>query len=229
MCLLRCFRSVWLFVTPWTVASQAPISMGFSRQVYWSGLPSLLPGDLPDPECEPASPAWQVFFFFFFFLTTEPLEKPLYIYIHISSVQSFSHVRLSATPWTAAPQASLSITNTRSLLSSCPSSQWCHPTISSSELSLSSCLNFPNIRVFPMSQFVTSGDQSIWTSASVLPMNIQDLFPLDWLVWSPCSPRDSQESFPAPEFKSINSSMLSFLYGSSVLSIPDNWKNHSFD
>ena len=168
-------------------------------------------------------------FFFFFFFTTEPLEKPLYIYIHISSVQSFSHVRLSATPWTAAPQASLSITNTRSLLSSCPSSQWCHPTISSSELSLSSCLNFPNIRVFPMSQFVTSGDQSIWTSASVLPMNIQDLFPLDWLVWSPCSPRDSQESFPAPEFKSINSSMLSFLYGSSVLSIPDNWKNHSFD
>ena len=224
MCVLRCFRSVWLFVTPWTVASQVPISMGFSRQVYWSGLPCLSPGDLLDPECEPASPAapaWQVYFFFFFYhwATGEAL-----MYIHISSVQSFSHVRLFATLWTAAPQASLSTTNTQSFLSSCPSSQCCHPTISSSELSLSSCLNFPNIRIFPMSQFITSGDQSVGTSSSVLPMNIQDWFPLDWVVWSPCSPRDFQESFRKPQFKSINSSVLSFLYGPPISSIPDNWK-----
>ena len=50
---------VQLFVTPWTVACQAPLSMGFSRQEYWSGLPCPPPGDLPDPEVEPTSPAWQ--------------------------------------------------------------------------------------------------------------------------------------------------------------------------
>ena len=51
----------------------------------------------------------------------------------------------------------------------------------------------------------------------------------DWLVWSPCSPRDSQESSPAPEFKSINSLVLSFLYSPTLTSIYDNWKNHSLD
>ena len=48
---------VQLFATPWTVAHQAPLSMGFSRQDYWRGLPCCLPGDLPDPGMEPASPA----------------------------------------------------------------------------------------------------------------------------------------------------------------------------
>ena len=56
---------------------------------------------------------------------------------HISSVQLLSHVRLFATPWTAARQASLSITNSQSLLS--PLSRWCHPTISSSVIPFSSC------------------------------------------------------------------------------------------
>ena len=51
----------------------------------------------------------------------------------------------------------------------------------------------------------------------------------DWLVWSLCSPRDSQESSPTPQFKSINSLVLSFLYGSTLTSIHDYWKNHSFD
>ena len=51
----------------------------------------------------------------------------------------------------------------------------------------------------------------------------------DWLFGSPCSPRDSQESSPTPQFKSINSLALSFLYGPSLISIHDNWKNHSFD
>ena len=64
-------------------------------------------------------------------------------------------------------------------------------------------------------------------SASVFPMNIQGWLPLG-LVWS-CSPRDSQKSFPAPQFKSINSSALSLLYSSLLTSIHDYWKNHSFD
>ena len=69
---------------------------------------------------------------------------------------------------------------------SCPSSQWCHPTISSSVVPFSSCLqSFPESGSFPMSQFFTSGCQSIRvsTSASVLPMNIQDWVPLGWAGW----------------------------------------------
>ena len=54
---------VRLFVTPWTVAHQAPLSMGFSRQEYWSGLPGTPPGYLPDPGIEPVSPALQEDFF----------------------------------------------------------------------------------------------------------------------------------------------------------------------
>ena len=55
--LLSCVR---LFVTPWTVAHQAPLVVGFPRQEYWNGLPLLPPGDLPDPESEPEFPDWQV-------------------------------------------------------------------------------------------------------------------------------------------------------------------------
>ena len=58
-------------------------------------------------------------------------------------------------------------------------------------------------------------------STSVLPMNIQDLFLQDWLVWSPCTSRDSQESFPASQFESINSSALSLLYGPTLTSVCD--------
>ena len=69
---------------------------------------------------------------------------------------------------------------------SCPLSQWCHPTISSSVIPFSSCLqSFPASGSFPMSQFFASGGQSIGVSASVsvLPMNIQDWFPLGWTGW----------------------------------------------
>ena len=60
MCLCaQSFSYVQLFVTPWTVAQQAPLSMGFSKQWYWSGLPFPSPGDLPDPGIEPGSPALQ--------------------------------------------------------------------------------------------------------------------------------------------------------------------------
>ena len=110
----------------------------------------------------------------------------------------------------------------------CPSSQWCHPTISSSVVPFSSCLqSFPASGSFQMSQLSTSGGQSIRVSVStsVFPMNTQD-----WsLGWTPCRPRDSQEPFPTPQFKSINSSALGFLYSSTLTSIHDHWKNHSLD
>ena len=70
-CMLRRFSRVWLFVTPWTVAHQAPLSMGFSRQEYWSGLLFPSPGNLPDPGIEPRSPALEADV-----LTSEPPEKP---------------------------------------------------------------------------------------------------------------------------------------------------------
>ena len=56
LCVLSCFSSVQLLVTPWTAAHQTPLSMGFSRQEYWSGLPCPPPGDLPDSGTEPMSP-----------------------------------------------------------------------------------------------------------------------------------------------------------------------------
>ena len=100
-----------------------------------------------------------------------------------SSVQSLSRLRLFATPWTAARQASLSITSSQSLLKFM-SIEWCHTTISSSVIPFSSCLqSFPASGSFPKSQFFASSGQIIGVStlASVLPMNIQDWFPL-WLT-----------------------------------------------
>ena len=92
----------------------------------------------------------------------------------------------SAIPWTTACQASLSITNSQILLKLCPLSQWCHPTISSSVTLFSFCLqSFPASWSFPMSQFFTSDDPNtvVSASASVLPVNIQDWFPLGWTAW----------------------------------------------
>ena len=114
---------------------------------------------------------------------------------------------------------------------SCPLSRWCHPTISSSVIPFSFRLqSFPASGSFPVSQFFASGGQSIGASASasVLPMNIQGWFPSGLTgVWSPCSPRDSQESSSIPQFKSINSSALSFLYSPTLTSIHEYWRNHS--
>ena len=115
---------------------------------------------------------------------------------------------------------------------SCPSSQWCHPTISSSVVPFSSCpQSFPKSGSFQMSQLFASGGQIIGVSAStsVLPVNTQDWSPLGWLVGSPCSPKDSQESSPTPQFESINSSALGFLYSPTFTSIHDYWKYHNLD
>ena len=115
-----------------------------------------------------------------------------------------------------------------------PLHQWCHPTIASSVAPFSSCLqSFPASVSFPTSQFFTWGGQSIGVSASssVLPTNIQDWSPLGWtgLVGSHCCPMDSQECSPIPQFKSINSSLLSFLYSPTLTSIHDYWKKYRFD
>ena len=95
-----------------------------------------------------------------------------------SSVQSLSHVWLFLTPWIAARQAFLSITNSRSLPNPCPLSRWYHPAISSSVVPFSSCpQSLPASGCFPMSQLSLWGGQSIGVSpsASVLPINTTDL------------------------------------------------------
>ena len=105
---------------------------------------------------------------------------------------------------------------------------WCHPTISSSVVPFPSCLqSFPATGSFLMSQLFTSGGQGFGVSVSASVLLIS--FRKDWLVWFPCSPRDSQESSPTPQFKSINSSVLSFLYCPTLTSIHDYWKNGNFD
>ena len=115
---------------------------------------------------------------------------------------------------------------------SCPSSRWCHPTSSSSVVPFSSSLqSFPASGSVPMSQFFTSGGQRIGipASASVLPEQIQDWFPLGWTGLISLQSKGLSGSSPTPQFKSINSSVLSFLYSPTLTSIHDYWKNHSFD
>ena len=114
----------------------------------------------------------------------------------------------------------------------CPLSRWCHPAISSSVVPFSSCpQSLPASDSFPMSQLFTWGGQSTGVSALApfLPKKSLGWSPLEWAGWSPCSPRDSQESSPTPQFKSINFSALSFLHSPTLTSIHDHRKNHSLD
>ena len=114
---------------------------------------------------------------------------------------------------------------------SCPSSQLFHPAISSSVVPFSSCPPSPAAsESFPMSQLYAWGGK-------VLKFQLQhhslqnpraDLLQ-NGLVGSPCSPRESQESSPTPQFKSINSSALSFLHSPTLTSIHDHRKSHSLD
>ena len=159
----------------------------------------------------------------------------IYVCIYILCILSYqsahfsysSHVRLFATPWTATCQAFLSITPG---VYSKTHVHWIGDAIHLLPLLLPPSV-FPKIRVFSSESVLCIKWPSIvdWAVASVLPMNIQDWFPLGWLVGSSCSPRDSQEPSWKPQFKSIHSSVLSFLYSPTLTSIHDYWKNHSFD
>ena len=103
-----------------------------------------------------------------------------------SSVQLLSRVRLFATPWMAARQASLSLTTPGVHPDSCPSSQWCHPAISSSVAPFSSCpQSLPASESFPMSQLFARGGQSTGVSAlaSFLPKKSQGWSSSEWSGW----------------------------------------------
>ena len=118
----------------------------------------------------------------------------------------------------------------RAYSNSFPLSRWCHPTISSSVIPISSHLQvFPRIRVFSNEPVLHIRWSKYWNfSYSInLPNEYSGLisFRKDWFE----SPRNSQESSLTPQFKSISSSALSFLFGPNLTSIHDYWKNHSFD
>ena len=206
---VKSLSRVWLLATPWTAAHQAPPSMGFSRQEYWSGVPldfikckQLVWGTLGRP--------WVV-------ESVRPKYKSQSQYsqsdLQFSSVQLLSCIRFFANSiWV----------NPRVYSNSCPLSQWCHPTISSSVIPFSSCLqSFPASGAFPTSQFFASGGQSIGASASasVLPMNIQDWFPLGWTGWIFLQSKGFSRVFSTPQFKCNNSSwvILSYIFTSGSL------------
>ena len=153
---------------------------------------------------------------------------------HIHQIRSVAQLCLTLWPHGLACQASPSITNSWSLFKLMsielvmPSNHliFCHPLFLLPWI-------FPCIRVFFFSR-VSSSHQV----AKVLELQLQHQsfqwtfrtdFLYDWLIWSPCSPRNPQESSPTPQFKSSNSSALSFLYSPTLTSIHDHWKNHSFD
>ena len=109
-----------------------------------------------------------------------------------------------------------------------PSSHWCHLAIS--VVPFSSCPSIPSsIRVFSNDSTLCMRWPKYWSfSFSIIPSKEIPL-PQNGLVGSPCSPRDCQQSSPMPQFKSINSSALSFLHSPTLTSIHDHWKNHSLD
>ena len=138
-----------------------------------------------------------------------------------------------AIPWTAAHETFLSFTASQSLLK----------FVFIESVMLSNHLILPRPLLFPSSVFPSlrvfsseSGLHTRWSkywSFSFGPQSFQWIFTTDflyyWLVWCPCCPRDSRESPPAPRFKSISSLALCLLYGPTLTSVPDCWKNLSFD
>ena len=180
-------------------------------------------------------------FLSFLFLTSSlcsfytELENPYeYFFLHqFISLQSLSHLKFFAIPWTITRQASLSITNSRSL----PKFISIESVMPSNHIILCRSLLlplsiFPSIRVFSNESVSRIRWPKYWSfSFSISPSNeYSGLISLqNGLVRSPSSPRDSQESSPTPQFKSINSSVFSFLYSPTLTSIHNYWKNHSFD
>ena len=153
-------------VTPFTVVCQASLSMKFPRQEYWRGLPFPSPWILQSIGSQRVGHDWSNFSSVHF--SCSVVSDSLWPH-------GLQHARLTCPSPTPRPYSN-----------SCPLSQWCHPTISSSVVPFSSHIqSFPASGSFQMNQFFTSGGQSIRvsSSASVLPLNIQDWFPFRLTGW----------------------------------------------
>ena len=199
------FTHVRPFVTLWTVVHQAPLSMRLSQQEYWNGFNWCL-------------------------LWRKTLgEVKLSLSLLFSSVQSLSRLQFFATPWITARQASLSITNSQSS----PKLMCIESVMPSSHLILCRPLFFlppipPSIRVFSNESTIRMRWPKYWSfSFNISPSTEHPgliSFRMDWLDLLAV-----QGSSPIPQFKSINSSALSFLHSPTLTSIHDHWKNHSLD
>ena len=137
----------------------------------------------------------------------------------------------SVIPLAAAHQASLPWLSPGACSNSCSLSWWCHPAISSSIVPFSHCpQSFPASGSFPMSRLFA---YQLVKVLALQHQSFQWILRVDLLcnrlVCSPCCPRESQESSPEPQFKSISSSALSLLYGPTLTSVHDYWKDYSFD
>ena len=224
---------VQLFVTPWTVAYQAPPSMGFSRQEYWSGLPFPSPGDLPDPGIEARSPTLQADA-----LTSEPPGKPIKQFLTPQVPLCCPFIIIFCCSVT---ESYLTLSNPlRNSLAGSPvllylpefaqiHVHWvvmlsnylilCHPFLLLPSV-------FPSIRL--LSWLFTSGGQSIGASASasVLPMNIQSWFHLVLTGLISLLSKGLSRVFSSPIQKH---QFFGFLYGTTLTSIYDYWKKQNFN
>ena len=156
----------------------------------------------------------------------------LYHFLKLSSAQSLSAVWLCMTPWTAARQASLSITNSQSLFRLLPITS----VTPSSHLMLCSLLLlvpsvFPRTRVLSNELGLHISGQSIGVSASasVFPMNIQHWFPLGWTGWISLKSKGLSRVFSDTTVQKHQFFSAQFLYSPTLTSIHDYWKNHSLD
>ena len=153
----------------------------------------------------------------------------IFQFVNISSVQSLSHALPHELQHARPPRPS---PTPRVHSNSCPLSQWCRLTISSSVIPFSFHLqSFPALGSFLMSQFFPSSGRSIGVSASasVLPMNTQDWSPLGWTHWISLLSKGLSRVFSNTTVQKHHSSMLSFLYSQTLTYIRDYCKNHSFD
>ena len=160
------------------------------------------------------------------------LKWELWVGVHasydLSSVQPLICVWLFVTPWLQHTRLPCPSSTRRASSNSCPSSRWCHPTISSPVVSFSCLQSVPASGSFPMSQFFTSGGQSIGVSAStsVLPMNIQDWFPLRLTGWISLQSKGlsrvfSNTTVQKHQFFSITIQMGDYLVAQMVRNLPE--------
>ena len=182
---------------------------------------------------KPRTVKLQEFFYYHATFLSRSCSPTFSSYRWKDSVQSLSHVQLFVTPWTAAHQASLSITSSSSLLklmsikSVMPFNHLilCHPLLLLPSI-------FPSIRVFSNESAVRIRWPKYWSfSFNISPSNEHPgliSFRMDWLDLLAVQ-RTLKESSPTPQFKSINSSALSFPYSRTLTCINDHWKNHSLD
>ena len=237
---VQSLSSVWLLVTPWTATHQASLSFTISRSLLkLMSIESVMPSN-HFVLCHPLFLLSSIFPSIRVFYDESALciRWPKYWHFSISPSNESVLLVTQSCPTLCDPMDCsmpgfpCPSPTPRVYPNSCPLSQWCHTTISSSVIPFSSCpQSLPALGSFQISQLFTSGGQRIGVSAStsVLPMNSQDWSALGWTGWISLQSKNSQESSPTPQFKSISSLALSFLYNPTLSSIHDYWKNHSFD